>query len=102
MRVQVYLHNNWGISTVGAGVEGRGAGLAVRDVGGAEEVRELGQQVVSVVRAVQRHMLLSMRCGYIPGTNVQTLDLQARDGQINETLLDDVQGDGGAGLDGGG
>ena len=54
MRVQVYLHNNWGISTVGAGVEGRGAGLAVRDVGGAEEVGELGQQVVSVVRAVRR------------------------------------------------
>ena len=42
---------NWGISSVGAGVEGSGAGLAVREVSGAEEVRELAEEVVSVIGA---------------------------------------------------
>ena len=42
---------NWGISSVGAGVEGSGAGLAVRDVSRTQEVRELGEKVVNVVGA---------------------------------------------------
>ena len=40
--------NGW-LSPVHAGVEGRGAGLALRHVGGAQEVRELVQEVVSVI-----------------------------------------------------
>ena len=37
----------------------------------------------------------------LPGSNVETIDLKARNGEINETLLDDIEGDGGAGLDDG-
>ena len=40
-----------GLAPVHAGVEGRGAGLALGNVGGAEEVRELVQQVVGVILA---------------------------------------------------
>ena len=37
----------------------------------------------------------------LPGSNVESLDLKARNGQINDTLLNDVEGDGGTGLDDG-
>ena len=40
--------NGW-LSPVHAGVEGSGAGLALGHVGGAQEVRELVQEVVSVI-----------------------------------------------------
>ena len=46
------LDLNGGLSPVHAGVQGRGTGLALRHVGGAQEVRELGQEVVSVILAV--------------------------------------------------
>ena len=42
---------NGRISSVGAGVEGSGAGLAVRDVSRTQEVRDLGEEVVSVIGA---------------------------------------------------
>ena len=41
-----------GLAPVHAGVEGSGAGLALGHVGGAQEVRELGQKVVSIILAV--------------------------------------------------
>ena len=47
------LDLNGGLSPVHAGVQGRGTGLALRHVGGAQEVRELVQEVVSVILAVQ-------------------------------------------------
>ena len=37
----------------------------------------------------------------LPGSNVESLDLKARNGQINDTLLNDVEGDGGTSLDDG-
>ena len=46
------LDLNGGLSPVHAGVQGRGTGLALRHVGGAQEVRELVQEVVSVILAV--------------------------------------------------
>ena len=45
-------HGYWRVSSVGAGVEGSGAGLALGHVGGAQEVRELDQEVVSIILAV--------------------------------------------------
>ena len=45
------LHDYWVSSSISAGVEGSSAGLAVWDVSGTEEVRELGYEVVSVVGA---------------------------------------------------
>ena len=80
-------HGYWRVSSVGAGVEGSGTGLTLRNVSRAEEVRELVQQVVSLV---------------LTRTDVQTLNLQARDGKINNAFLHDVEGDLGAGRDGGG
>ena len=53
------LDLNGGLSSVHAGVQGRGTGLALRDVGGAQEVRELVQEVVSVILAVQKKSILS-------------------------------------------
>ena len=41
-----------GLAPVHAGVQGSGAGLALGHVGGAQEVRELGQEVVSIILAV--------------------------------------------------
>ena len=40
-----------GLAPVHAGVQGSGAGLALRHVVGAQEVRELGQEVVSIILA---------------------------------------------------
>ena len=40
-------------ASVGAGVQRGGASLAIREVGGAEEVSELGQQMISIVFTVK-------------------------------------------------
>ena len=46
--------DNDGVSTsVGAGVQGSGTSLAIREVGGTEEVSELGQQIISIVFTVE-------------------------------------------------
>ena len=40
-----------GLATVHAGVQGSGAGLTLGHVGGAQEVREFGQEVISIILA---------------------------------------------------
>ena len=99
------LHGYWWVSTVGARVERGGTGLTVRNMSRAQEIRELVQQVVSLVLTGDQRGGVTVQSQLImislPGTNVKTLNLQARDGKVDNALLHDVQSHLGPGWDGG-
>ena len=75
--------NHYRVScSVGAGVEGSGAGLAVREVSGAEEVRELAEEVVSVVGARIEILILMFLLIFLSHTRTQRDFLQSRDKEL--------------------
>ena len=51
-----------GLAPVHAGVQGSGAGLALGHMGGAQEVRKLGQEIVSIILAKMRNYLKMHKC----------------------------------------